>query len=173
MIAAANAISFLVTLTFLVYVFMIVVPFLRRTPDPEGRVDLFDWHMFVPCRDEEVVIGRTIEMLRTTVPEAHVWVIDDDSDDRTAALVQAAADADPYVHLVQRRRPEARTGKGDALNAAYFELNAFLPVDTDRTRVVVCVVDADGEVAENILRQAASPYAFGDPEVGAPRSRSS
>lgn len=167
MIAAANAISFLVTLTFLVYVFLIVVPFLRRTPDPEGPVDEFEWHMFVPCRDEEVVIGRTIRMLRTTVPEAHVWVIDDDSDDGTAAIVQSAADADPYVHLVQRRRPDARTGKGDALNAAYFELNAFLPDDTDRSSVVVCVVDADGEVAENILRQAASPNAFGDPEVGA------
>lgn len=166
-IAAANAISFLVTLTFLVYVFMIVVPFLRRRPDPEGPVDAFEWHMFVPCRDEEVVIGRTIRMLRTTVPEAHVWVIDDDSDDDTSAIVQAAADEDPFVHLVQRRRPDARTGKGDALNAAYFQLHASLPDDVDRSRVIVCVVDADGEVAENILRQAASPNAFGDPEVGA------
>ncbi|NJI58445.1 MULTISPECIES: glycosyltransferase [Microbacterium] len=167
MLVAASAISFIVTLTFLVYVFMIIVPFVRRTPDPDGRVDAFAWHIFVPCRDEEVVISRTIRMLRSTVPEAHVWVIDDDSDDRTASIVQSAAEADAFVHLVQRRRPEARTGKGDALNAAYFELNAFLPADTDRSRVVVCVVDADGEVAENILRKAASPHAFGDPEVGA------
>lgn len=167
MLAIAGTYSLLITLAFIVYVILIVVPFLRRTPDPEGPVDAFEWHMFVPCRDEEVVIGRTIRMLRTTVPQAHVWVIDDDSDDGTAAIVQAAADADAFVHLVQRRRPEARTGKGDALNAAYFAMNAFLPAGTDRSRVVVCVVDADGEVAENILRQAASPKAFGDPEVGA------
>lgn len=166
-VAAASAISFLVTLTFLAYVVLIVVPFLRRTPDPEGDVTAFDWHMFVPCRDEEAVIGRTIRMLRTTVPAAHVWVIDDDSDDDTAAIVSAAAEGDPLVHLVQRRRPDARTGKGDALNAAYFALNAFLSLDVDRSRVVVCVVDADGEVAENILRQAASANAFGDPAVGA------
>ncbi|MDF2509547.1 MAG: multidrug transporter [Microbacterium sp.] len=167
MIAAASVYSIIVTLTFIVYVILIVIPYLRRRPDPEGRVEAFQWHMFVPCRDEEVVIGRTIRMLRTTVPQAHVWVIDDDSDDDTAAIVQAAADVDPFVHLVQRRRPEARTGKGDALNAAYFRLNAFLPADTVRADVIVCVVDADGEVAENILRQAASPKAFGDPEVGA------
>lgn len=167
MIAVVSVYSTIVTLTFIVYVIMIVVPYLRRRPDPEGHVEAFEWHIFVPCRDEEVVIGRTIRMLRTTVPEAHVWVIDDDSDDGTAAIVQAAADVDPFVHLVQRRRPDARTGKGDALNAAYFQLNAFLPADTVRSEVIVCVVDADGEVAENILRQAASPKAFGDPEVGA------
>lgn len=166
-LAVAGTISFLVTVSFVVYVLMIVIPYLRRTPDPEGPVDAFAWHMFVPCRDEEVVIGRTIRMLRATVPQAHVWVIDDDSDDSTSSIVEAAADADPLVHLVQRRRPRARTGKGDALNAAYVALNGFLDADTDRSTVIVCVVDADGEVAENILRQAASPKAFGDPEVGA------
>src|SRR6185312_15649803 len=33
---------------------------------------------------------------------------------------------DPYLHLVPRVRPEARTGKGDALNAAYRALGDWM-----------------------------------------------
>ncbi len=43
-------------------------------------------------------------------------MIDDASDDETAAIVGRRADADPLVHLVRRQLPTARTGKGDALN---------------------------------------------------------
>jgi glycosyltransferase involved in cell wall biosynthesis len=39
----------------------------------------------VPCRDEEAVIGDTVGYLRAAFPSAHVWVIDDDSDDGTVA----------------------------------------------------------------------------------------
>jgi 1,2-diacylglycerol 3-beta-glucosyltransferase len=162
-----SAISTIMTVSFLAYVAMILVPFLRRKPDPEGDAADFEWHMFVPCRDEEAVIGNTITRLRSTLPEAHVWVIDDDSEDATSSIVSSFAASDSMVHLVQRRLPNARTGKGDALNAAYDQLNAFLPSDLDRADVIVCVVDADGEMAENALRQAAGPKAFGNPKVGA------
>ncbi len=73
------------------------------------------------------MIGGTIERMRSRFPAMHVWVIDDDSDDRSAAIIAERAAVDPHVHLVQRRRPAARTGKGDALNAAYAQLDAWLP----------------------------------------------
>lgn len=162
-----SAISTVMTVSFIAYVVMILVPFLRRKPDTEGDPNDFEWHMFVPCRDEEAVIANTITRLRSTLPQAHVWVIDDDSDDATCSIVRSFAVDDDMVHLVERRLPEARTGKGDALNTAYAQLNDSLPEGTDRANLIVCVVDADGEMAENALRQAAGPKAFGNPKVGA------
>jgi cellulose synthase/poly-beta-1,6-N-acetylglucosamine synthase-like glycosyltransferase len=154
--------------------------YFSRTPAEPGDVGAFDWHMFVPCRDEEAVIDQTIERLRSTFPMAHVWVIDDDSDDDTAAIVAGWAGRDPRVHLVRRYRPFARTGKGDALNSAYHELNAYLERRSrpgprprpsrgtiDRDATVVCVVDADGHMAANALEQVSGGAAFGSPEVGA------
>lgn len=164
---SAQALAFVLLVIFLAYICMILVPFLRRKPDPEGDPGAFSWHVMIPCRDEETVIGCTLERLRRQFPQAHVWVVDDASDDGTADVVQLAAEADPFVHLVRRFRPDARTGKGDALNAAYRVLDGWLPAGTDRDSVIVLVVDADGQMADNALRQAAGPLAFGDREVGA------
>lgn len=154
-------------MSFLAYVLLILLPFLRREKNAAGRSSSFNWHFFVPCRDEEAVIGATLDRLRSTFPDSHVWVIDDDSDDATAEIVRERSLTDPLVHLVERHRPNARIGKGAALNAAYSHLDEFLPQDIDRTHVIVCVVDADGELAANALSQAAGPRAFGDSRVGA------
>ncbi|MFB7913408.1 glycosyltransferase [Streptomyces sp. NPDC056061] len=86
----------------------------RRSPVEPGDVSWFDGHFFVPCRDEEAVVGTTVTRLRTDFPASHVWVIDDDRDDRTGAIVTELAADDPRVHLVARRRPNAGTGKGAA-----------------------------------------------------------
>jgi 1,2-diacylglycerol 3-beta-glucosyltransferase len=139
------------------------VPYLRHRPASPGDDTAYEWHFFVPCRDEEAVIGDTLEYLLTTFPSAKMWVIDDASTDRTADVV--ASYDDPRVHLVHRMLPEARTGKGDALNAAYRALLATRPADLMRT--VVVVVDADGRPAPNCLTVCAADHLFGDESVGA------
>lgn len=156
---------------FIAYVCAIVVPFLSRRKLPEGNGDEFEWHFFVPCRDEEAVIGGTIAGLRKNFPTSHVWIIDDDSHDGTASVVTSLMYAegarDPYVHLVSRRAPNARTGKGDALNAAYQELASWLGTRVSWDRVIVGVVDADGALAPNCLDACAADHLFGDSTVGA------
>jgi len=167
MIALFGSISFVLTIVFLTYVGFIMVPYLRHKPERPGNPADYDWHVFVPCRDEEAVIATTIERSRERFPEAHLWVIDDDSEDATSSIISAYAARDPYVHLVQRRLPEARTGKGDALNSAYAQLIDFLPEDADHSTIIVAVVDADGELAPNAFAAVAGPDCFGDPTVGA------
>lgn len=162
-----GSISIVLSITFLAYVAFILIPYLRHKPETPGNSEDFEWHIFVPCRDEAAVISTTIERQREQFPEARLWVIDDDSDDATSAIIQSHADRDPYVDLVQRRRPAARTGKGDALNAAYGQLNELLPAHADRERIIIGVVDADGEMAPNALSAVASDDCFGNPRVGA------
>lgn len=164
---STQALAFVLLVIFLAYVAVILVPFLRRRPEEEGDPEAFSWHILVPCRDEEAVIGATLDDLRRRFPRAHVWAVDDDSADATGQIVRRHTLTDDRVHLVSRKMPQARTGKGDSLNAAYRALDAWLPGDSDREQAIVVVVDADGRLAPNALRQAAGPAAFGDPHTGA------
>ena len=165
--ALLEFVALFVTVAFLSYVAMILIPFLRRPPTVPGDPTAFEWHFFIPARDEAAVIETTLARCQQDFPTAHLWVIDDASEDSTAALVQAVADRDPHVHLVRRFAPDARTGKGDALNAAYRALDAWFPASGDRTRVVVAVLDADGRLAPDALRYVSSESVFGDASVGA------
>jgi 1,2-diacylglycerol 3-beta-glucosyltransferase len=169
-VGAAQGLALTMSIGFLTYVGFIVVPYVRHKADPTGDPKRFAWHLMIPCRDEEAVIEDTLRYVRSTFRRAHVWVIDDGSDDDTGRLVAAWAGRDPRVHLITRRRPDARTGKADALNAGYRALFRWLTergrlVDADRT--VLCVLDGDGRLARNAFRVCAGPTLFGDPEVGA------
>lgn len=166
-----QALALTMSVAFVTYVLLIVVPYLRHVPAPLGRSAAFEWHFLVPCRDEEAVIGDTIAYLRMKFPIAHVWVIDDDSDDGTAGVVEAwqhgGGVEDNHIHLVRRFRPHARTGKGDALNDAYRALKLWMGRHADPDRAVVVVVDADGRPAPNCLEVCAADHLFGDRGLGA------
>jgi 1,2-diacylglycerol 3-beta-glucosyltransferase len=165
-IALAQAIALLMSVAFITYALIIVIPFVRDRARRPGDARTLAWHLFVPALNEERVIGRTIDYLRATFPDAHVWVIDDDSDDCTGPIVSMRARRDPLVHLVTRRHPDARTGKGEALNAAYQALSEWMPATADRRRTIIGVVDADGRPAPNCLDVCAGPSLFGDLAVG-------
>ena len=114
----------------------------------------------IPCLNEENVIGETVRILRETAPGVLVVVVDDASDDRTGMLAAAAG-----ATVVRRELPDARGGKGAALNHGYGHLLALLartPVDLERT--VVCVLDADGRLSPNAIPEALAR--FDNPRVG-------
>ncbi|GAA1315739.1 glycosyltransferase family 2 protein [Leucobacter albus] len=160
--------SLLLGTMFLAYVIAIVIPFLRRKPDTPGDSRDFEWHFAIPCRDEEAVIGHTISYLRGHFPDAHLWVIDDDSEDTTAAIVTSFASEDEHVHLVQRRRPDARTGKAHALNFAWRQLrDRLLAEQKDLAKVILAVVDADGRPSANLLDVCAGEAMFGAADIAA------
>ncbi|UGS24966.1 glycosyltransferase [Microbacterium resistens] len=151
---------------FLSYVIAIVVPFLRRTPGTPGDASTFTWHFVIPCRDEEAVIGHTISYLEENFPHADVWVVDDDSEDSTASIVRDRAARNPHIHLIQRRRPEARQGKAHALNYAWLRMREIVG-DVDLARTILVVVDADGRPSANLLDICAGPDLFGAEDIAA------
>ncbi|HEX7350856.1 glycosyltransferase [Brachybacterium sp.] len=155
----------------LTYVSLLLMSFLhalRHPRDSTGDPDALQWHVLVPCRDEESVIAETVSAARTSFPGMHVWVIDDASEDSTASVVQDLMVFDDRVHLIARVAPDARTGKGDALNAAYRIVSDHVGGDAEeRHGTVVGVLDADGFLSDNALTILAGPESFGDRRIGA------
>lgn len=166
---ALYSLSFVLLIVFLTYTLLIVVPFVRRRPGAQADTTGFSWHAFIPCRDEAAVIGKTVVRMRERFPEVHLWVIDDASTDGTGEILARAAASDPFVHPVVRRLPDARRGKGDALNGAFAHLGTWLAAapDADPDRTIVMVVDADGDLDPDALRHVAGADGFADPRVGA------
>ncbi len=129
-------------------------------PAPNDLLFVF----LVPCLNEERVIAKSLERL-LAVPgnNFRVMVIDDASEDGTADVVRQF---DPErVWLFQRTLPDARKGKGEALNAAYRYLcHSGVLGDRNPDDVIVAILDADGRLAPNALIEV-GPF-FADPEVG-------
>jgi cellulose synthase/poly-beta-1,6-N-acetylglucosamine synthase-like glycosyltransferase len=128
-------------------------------PAPNDLLFVF----LVPCLNEERVIGRSLERLLALPGNFKVMVIDDACEDGTAGVVGRF---DPErVWLFRRTLPEARKGKGEALNDAYRYLcHSGVLADRDPADVIVAVLDADGRLADNALIEVA-PF-FADPAVG-------
>jgi cellulose synthase/poly-beta-1,6-N-acetylglucosamine synthase-like glycosyltransferase len=152
----------LLTLLYVVYLFGLSRR--RRAdllPAPDDLVVVFT----IPCLNEEAVIAGTLDSLLALPGEDHlVLVIDDASDDRTGELVRGYDDR--RVQLVRRELPNARRGKGDALNAGIgFLRTSGLIAGRPREKVIVAVFDADGRIAPDALSQVGA-Y-FRDPKAGA------
>ncbi len=152
----------------LAYVSLLLIAYVRQKAVDPGDLTDFTWHFLIPCRDEESVIAETVSAARTSFPTAHIWVIDDASEDSTAAIVTDIMDVDDRTHLISRVLPEARTGKGKALNAAYLSVSEYVGADpADRARAVIGVLDADGFLSDNALAVLSGPAGFGDDSLGA------
>ncbi|WP_344243743.1 glycosyltransferase family 2 protein [Actinocorallia libanotica] len=133
----------------------------QQKDDQNGRSRFYIF--LIACLNEEKVIQASLERLSRLPGETLVLVIDDASDDRTAELVRAAGDG---VRLHRRALPEARKGKGAALNAGLAHLRACGLLDgRDPDDVIVCVVDADGRLDRHAVLEV-DPY-FDDPRIGA------
>jgi glycosyltransferase involved in cell wall biosynthesis len=124
-------------------------------------------YFLIPCLDEELVIGRTVHRLMTDT-DATIIVIDDGSTDSTAAAARDAVgsrtDSD-RLRVLTRRLPNARLGKGAALNAGLQIVRADVADrDIDAVSVIVCVMDADGQLSPDAVSGALA--SFDDPGVG-------
>ena len=124
--------------------------------------------IIVPALNEEVVVGNTVHAaLGLSGPGgtlARVLVVDDGSDDRTPEVL--AAIHHPRLQVLRRELPEARKGKGEALNAAYryiAEQTSAAGVRPDK--VVIGIIDGDGQGSHNILLEVSRMMR--DPQIGA------
>ncbi|MBO4749504.1 MAG: glycosyltransferase [Lachnospiraceae bacterium] len=82
--------------------------------------------VLIPCYNEEKTIGKVIDDLKTVLPNAVIYVYDNNSTDKTAAIAQE--------HGAVLRR-EYQQGKGNVIRRMFREIDAlaYLLVDGDDT----------------------------------------
>jgi 1,2-diacylglycerol 3-beta-glucosyltransferase len=135
---------------------------IRRSRAPHGdRLYVF----LLACLNEEKVLSESLaRIIELPAGNFLALVIDDGSDDRTADVALAA---DPHrVRLHRRTLPNARRGKGAALNDGVRHLRESGLLDAyDPAEVILCVVDADGRLDPHVV-QSVDPY-FDDRRTGA------
>lgn len=100
--------------------------------------------VLVPCYNEAVTIGKVVDDFRRELPEAVVYVYDNNSSDGTADIARAHG-------AVVRREP--RQGKGNVVRSMFREVEAdyYLMVDGDDTY--------PAEAARGLLRPLAADEA--------------
>jgi 1,2-diacylglycerol 3-beta-glucosyltransferase len=140
-------------------------------PVPADHEPTVFW-IVVPCLNEERVVGQTVRNalgLRGPVgTRTRVLVVDDGSDDNTPNVL--AAIDDENLRVLRRNLPDARRGKGEALNAAYRYIREQTALELrDPALVAVGVIDGDGRGSRNMLVEVAR--AMRDPQVGAVQCR--
>lgn len=82
--------------------------------------------VLIPCYNEELTVSKVVSDFRKSLPDATVYVYDNNSTDRTAQLAREAG-------AVVRR--ETRQGKGNVMRTMFREIDAqcYILVDGDDT----------------------------------------
>ncbi len=110
---------------------------------PEGGWPAVD--LVVAARDEQAVIGRLVERLvalRYPAERLRIWVVDDGSEDGTAAVLEACQRTVPQLQVLRRSR-DAGGGKSGALNAVLPQLQGRW----------LLVLDADAQLQPDLLER--------------------
>ena len=82
--------------------------------------------VLIPCYNEEKTVAKVVQDYRAALPQADIYVYDNNSTDRTAEL---AAQAGAIV------RREYRQGKGNVIRSMFRQIDAdcYLMTDGDDT----------------------------------------
>ncbi|WP_265522732.1 glycosyltransferase family 2 protein [Oerskovia flava] len=129
---------------------------------PGAEQDHYPVYFLVPCLNEAEVIERTVRGLTVNRGTTTI-VVDDGSDDETSAIARAAGGS--RTEVLRRDLPNARQGKGEALNAGIVRVRELVEDrGEDPARVIVVVMDADGRLSENALDHVLP--LFDDDDVG-------
>ncbi len=88
--------------------------------------------IILPAYNEELTIGGTIEGFHGAIPEARIYVVDNNSNDNTAVIAEKTLKTFNISGAVLH---EARQGKGNAVRRAFLEVDAdiYVMADADMT----------------------------------------
>ncbi len=132
-----------------------------------NNLDQFFYFLLVPCLNEEKVIQNTLQNLLNLAGQKEIIVIDDDSDDQTIQKIKKMSGP---ISTVERKLPNARTGKGDSLNNAMSLVHKIIKQrKLDPKKCIVGVIDADGILSANCIYKINN--AFEDEHIDAVQLR--
>jgi glycosyltransferase involved in cell wall biosynthesis len=95
-------------------------------PSAESILSKHKIVVLVPCFNEELTVGKTVEGFREALPFATIYVYDNNSTDRTVEVAEAAGAV---------VRSETRQGKGNVVRRMFADIDAdvYVLVDGDAT----------------------------------------
>lgn len=132
---------------------LLAFPPVMNDYDQEEEIKGYITYLLIPCLNEAKVIGNTIRnILNIGVENVYVVAINDGSDDNTLEILQSI-NSEKLI-MVNRVLPNARQGKGEALNCAYsivldhVEKNSF-----DSEKVIIGILDADTFIKPSLLQR--------------------
>ncbi len=98
--------------------------------------------VLIPCYNEEQTIAKVVRDAKNALPEAVVYVYDNNSTDRTVQLAEAAGAV---------VRHEYRQGKGNVIRRMFREIDAecYLMIDGDDTYPLDCARELVDKVMEH------------------------
>ena len=98
--------------------------------------------VLIPCYNEEQTIAKVVRDVRNALPEAAVYVYDNNSTDRTVELAKAAGATVRY---------EYKQGKGNVIRRMFREIDAecYLMIDGDDTYPLDCARELVDRVLEH------------------------
>ena len=102
--------------------------------------------ILIPCFNEELTVGRVISDFRAELPQAEIYVFDNNSTDRT---VEIARNAGARIGIERRR------GKGFVVQTMFREVEADLYV----------MVDGDGTYPPGEVHKLIAPVLAGDADM--------
>ena len=115
-----------------------------------------DIAVLIPCYNEEKTVEKVVTDFRRALPEATIYVYDNNSTDRTAELAEKAGAVVRY---------EKRQGKGNVIRTMFKEIDAdcYLMIDGDDTypaehASAMCDLVIDGHVDMVIGDRLSSTY---------------
>ena len=120
--------------------------------------------VMVPCFNEEAAIGSVVADFRAALPQAAIYVYDNNSTDRTVELARAAG-------AIVRR--EAHQGKGNVVRRMFADVDAdvFVLVDGDATYDAASARVLTARLIEDRLDMVVAARAAGDEAAYRPGHR--
>ena len=100
--------------------------------------------VLIPCYNEEQTIAKVVREAKEALPEAVVYVYDNNSTDRTVEIAKAQGAVVRYEH---------KQGKGNVIRRMFREIDArcYLMIDGDDTYPLNCA----GEMTDRVLARGA------------------
>jgi len=102
--------------------------------------------ILIPCYNEELTIGKVVQDFRAELPEAEIYVFDNNSKDRTVECAREAG---------ARIGHERRQGKGFVVQTMFYQIDADVYV----------MVDGDGTYPPGDVHKLISPILLGDADM--------
>jgi cellulose synthase/poly-beta-1,6-N-acetylglucosamine synthase-like glycosyltransferase len=121
--------------------------------DNSDNIEELYYYIVLPCLNEEKVIGRTIKnLLSIDFPNVTVFAINDASNDNTKNILESFENE--KLIILNRVLPNARLGKGFALNDAYKHIVADVnQKKINHSKVVIGILDADTYIKPSLIKR--------------------